>query len=313
MAARTRIRNLSAQSFHVGNVEFWPAPAPERVLGLPWSSTIIVLLAALTIISSGSQLGRPDFYSKAQVLYDQYYRSVYTGISDHLRLGALAPWPDFVHGNMGWYRHGLREVERYKALIRSLGNDQVPAILLASAIANQGGSAQRPFGMDAVERLQYWLGTHFDWPLPRWKWADAQWQAFVEQPSIGIAQLLPYEARRLRGFGLPDLFDDGTSIRLMYAKLAAAGEAADALGLNQTQRFIILAIANNDGAGGLIRLIDYDMDFERYLAEQHQVRSQVAKIMTFVDHLAQTGEWRLPDGVNREYIWWLVNRPTGTP
>ncbi|RIK46015.1 MAG: hypothetical protein DCC57_15940 [Chloroflexi bacterium] len=269
------------------------------------------MLMALTLISSTAQLGKPEFYSKSQVLYAQYYASVYNNVDQ--RLQAYLPWPNFATGGMGWYRHGLREVASNARLIKALGDDRVPAILLAAAIANQGGSAQRPFGIDAIERLQYWLGSNFDWPLPQWEWAAARWHQYVEEPSIGIAQLLPDEAQRLRGFGRPNLFDDRTSIRLMYAKLAAVSRAAESLGLNQTQRFILLAIGNNDGLGTIQRLVAYDRDLERYLADHPQSRTQIAKIMTFVDYLAKHGDWTLPDGINRDYIWSLASRPVVAP
>jgi hypothetical protein len=312
MIDRIRPRSLAFLAVG-GNRCALPDPVPGSLLGLPWSSALAFLLAALILISSGTQLARPEFSSKTQALYAQYYRSVYDGLSSRVELRGLLPWPDFFHGEMGWYRYGLSEVEAHTGLIRSLDNDEVPAILLAATIANQGGSAQRLFGIDVFERFQYWLGVRFDWPFPGWTWAAARWHDYVEEPSIGIAQLVPEEAHRLRGFGKPDLFDDATSIRLMYVKLANISAAADVLRLNQTQRFVLLAIANNDGYGSVRRLQDYDHDLERYLAEHPQTRIQVAKIMTFVDYLAEQGDWRLPDGVNREYIWWLVNRPMGAP
>lgn len=266
---------------------------------------------ALTLITSTAQLGKPEFYSKSQVLYAQYYASVYNDMGQ--RFQAYLPWPNFATGGMGWYRHGLREVASNARLIKTLGDDRVPAILLAAAIANQGGSAQRPFGIDAIERLQYWLGSNFDWPLPQWEWGAARWHHYVEEPSIGIAQLLPGEAQQLRGFGRPNLFDDRTSIRLMYTKLAAVSRAAENLELNQTQRFILLAIGNNDGLGTVQRLVAYDRDLERYLADHPQSRAQIAKIMTFVDYLAKHGDWALPDGINRDYIWSLASRPVVAP
>lgn len=281
------------------------------IFGLPWPSALVVLLMTLTLISSGSQLGKPDFYSKSQVLYNQYYTSVYNGVGQRLR--AYFPWPTFAIGEMGWYRYGLREVAVNAHIIQALGDDRVPAILLAAAIANQGSSAQRPFGIETIERTQYWLGTTFDWPFPQWQWAADAWRHFVEEPSIGIAQLLPDEAQALRGFGRPDLFDDGTSIRLMYVKLADVSAAAEELGLNQTQRFILLAIGNNDGLGTIQRLLAYDRDLERYLADHPQTRTQIAKIMTYVDYLAEQGEWTLPDGINRDYIWSLASRPVVAP
>jgi hypothetical protein len=238
---------------------------------------------------------------------------VYDGISHRLNVRDFAPWPDFGHGALGWYRHGLREVQENAEVIRALDSDKVPAILLAAAIANQSSSAQRPFGIEFFERVQYWLGVNLDWPLPAWTWAADRWHEHIEQPSIGIAQLIPSEAQQLRGFGRPDLFDDDTSIRLMYVKLAKSSAAADVLEMNQTQRFVVLAIANNDGFAGIARLVAYDLDLERYMAEHPNTRVQVAKIMSFVDHLAAGDEWSLPDGVNREYIWRLVNQPGVAP
>jgi hypothetical protein len=314
MASRVRFRTLSFPSSALGR------NIPSRssgdvfilgILGERLLSPLVVLLMALTLITTTAQLGKPEFYSKSQVLYAQYYASVYNNVG--ARIQAYLPWPNFATGEMGWYRHGLREVAAHTRVIKAVADERVPAILLAAAIANQGSSAQRPFGIDALERVQYWLGSNLDWPLPQWEWAAAHWHHYVEEPSIGVAQLLPDEARRLRGFGRPDLFDDNTSIRLMYNKLAAVSAAADTLGLNQTQRFILLAIGNNDGLGTVERLVAYNRDLERYLADHPQSRTQIAKIMTFVDYLAEHGDWTLPEGINRDYIWSLASRPVVAP
>ncbi len=281
------------------------------IFGLPWPTPLVVLLMALTILSSSFRLGKPEFSSKSQLIYAQYYASVYSRLER--QPNQFKPLPNFEVGEMGWYRFGLREVRANAHIIQAVADDQVPAILLAAAIANQGSSAQRPLGIDVIERVQYWLGTNFDWPLPQWEWAAARWHQYVEEPSIGIAQLLPDEAQRLRGFGRPDLFDDATSIRLMHAKLADVSAAAESLGFNQTQRFILLAIGNNDGLGTIQHLLAYDLDLERYLADHPQTRAQIAKIMTYVDYLAEQDDWSLPEGINRDYIWSLASRPVVAP
>lgn len=311
MALRDRTRTLNLSWGQSGREADDQPSGVIYIFGVPWSSPLVVLLMALTLLSSSLHLGKPEFANKAQFLYALYYTSADDGLEQELQ--RFAPFPNFVVGEMGWYRHGLREVASNARIIRALGDDQVPAILLAAAIANQGSSAQRPFGIDAIERMQYWLGLNFDWPLPQWEWAAARWHQYVEEPSIGVAQLLPDEAQRLRGFGRPDLFDDATSIRLMHAKLAAVSSAAESLGLNQTQRFILLAIGNNDGLGTIERLVAYDRDLERYLADHPQTRTQIAKIMTFVDYLAEQDDWTLPDGINRDYIWSLASRPVVAP
>jgi hypothetical protein len=214
---------------------------------------------------------------------------------------------------MGWYRQGLREVIANQRTIEQSANEHVSSILLAAAIANQGNSVQRPFGWNGLERAQVWLGLHADWPWPNMQPIDKWWASVFQEPSVGIAQLMDDEIGLLveRNYSL--LFEDAVSIRLMAKKLTQVERKAAEFGLNETRKFILVAIGNNIGPGAIQALHAYEGDIERYVSEDSSARRQLAKMMTYVDILHDRYEWPMPEGLNRDYVWWLIRRGSSMP
>lgn len=220
------------------------------------------------------------------------------------------PWPNNLEGRLGWYRQGLREVEKGRSYIRSLATEEVPAILIAAAIANQGNSPQRPFGWAGLERLQRWLGLRFEWRFAVWEWAQARWRNYFERPSVGIAQIQPDEAVRLVYAGdRIDLFDDRVSIALMQAKLVRAAELLAPLNVNATDRFALIALSNNDNSDGerlLAQIEAVNGDLFQLLVQEEPLRRQLARMMTYVEYLHTHDDWMLPDAINVERLWWYI-------
>ena len=220
------------------------------------------------------------------------------------------PWPNNLVGRLGWYRQGLEEVHEYQEFIVSLADEDLPSILLAAAIANQGNSIQRPFGWNGIEFVQAWLGRRFEWLLSMWAGAQQQWEDFFEEPSVGVGQIQPDEARRLTYFGdRVDLFDDRVSIGLMQAKMVAARELFYELSLDPTELFALIAISNNINTDSQALLHIYQQhgrDLRHMLDHNAALRRQLARMMTYVDYLHQEGEWPLPPDVNIDHLWWLI-------
>lgn len=283
---------------------------------------LLLLTGMLSLILFGNgPLPTPDtieFYQSTFLTkLGNMYSSAYAystpltalGAKAHFSLEWLEPWPNYTTGRLSWYRQGLHEVEKDRTLIEALDRNDVPGIILAAAIANQGNSYCRPFGTDVIEKGQRWLGEHFDWPLPQWQWAKTRWNADFKEYSIGIGQITPgevdtfgYDHRKV------DLFDPATSIKFMQIKLAKSGEAAAALNLNKTDWFILMAIGNNDGLGVLNSYVKYGRDMQNFLANDARSRVQLAKMMSYIDYLHTVKGWELPEGVNRDHIWWLIRR-----
>ena len=220
------------------------------------------------------------------------------------------PWPNNFVGRLGWYRQGLDEVYQYRDFIASLADDELPSILLAAAIANQGNSIQRPFGWNGIEIVQTWLGRRFEWQLSVWESARQSWEDFFEEPSVGVGQIQPDEARRLTYFGdRVNLFDDRVSIGLMQAKMVAARELFQGLSLDPTELFALIAISNNDNSDGeaLLRIYrEHKGDLRHMLNSNEALRRQLARMMTYVDYLHNQGDWPLPPEVNVDHLWWLI-------
>ncbi|MDQ3249386.1 MAG: hypothetical protein M3Q45_09280 [Chloroflexota bacterium] len=231
-----------------------------------------------------------------------------------LTLDWLAPWPNYTKNKLSWYRQGLHEVKVNRAVIESLVTYDVPDILVAAAIANQGNSYQRPFGWRSFEHWQRQLGNHYDWPWPQWDWGQRKWNAYFEQYSIGIAQIMPGEIEQL-GYDAAkiDLFDSATSIDLMRAKLVATGRAAKSLDVNKTDSFILVAIGNNAGLCAIDTYQKYGGDMQTFLANDALSRRQLAKMISYVDYLHVQEGWPLPEGVNFDHIWWLIRRAKAGP
>ncbi len=220
------------------------------------------------------------------------------------------PWPNNFVGRLGWYRQGLQEVEDQRRYIRSLATEEVPGILIAASIANQGNSPQRPFGWSGLERFQKWLGNRFEWRLAVWQWAQARWNNYFEKPSIGVGQIQPDEAVRLVYAGdRLNLFDDKVSIALMQAKLVRAADLLATIDLNPTDRFALIALSNNDNSDGariFAKFEAVDRDLLTLLMQEEPLRRQLARMMTYVEYLHDHDDWMLPDAINVERLWWYI-------
>ncbi len=231
-------------------------------------------------------------------------------IDQEARADWWVPWPNNFVGRLGWYRQGLREVEDQRRYIRSLATEEVPAILIAAAIANQGNSPQRPFGWSGLERTQHWLGNRFEWQFTIWQGAMARWNNYFEKPSVGIGQIQPDEAIRLAYAGdRLNLFDDRVSIALMQAKLLRAAGLLAAIELNATDRFALIAISNNDNSDGARIYAQFeavDRDLFKLLAQEEALRRQLARMLTYIDYLHAYDNWMLPDAINVERLWWYI-------
>jgi hypothetical protein len=278
-----------------------------------WSS-LLILVVLFTSLQTGGIFQR-SFETKVAFLYVYYYSSPPADIP-----GASVwwlPWPNNLVGRLGWYRQGLHEVNKYREYIQSLATEDAPAILIAAAIANQGNSPQRPFGWDGVERVQAWLGKRFEWRFQLWSWAKFHWENYFEQPSVGLGQIQPDEARRLTYAGdRINLFNDQASIGLMQAKLHNAFKHFSALDLNQTELFALLALANNDnsdGAGVFNTFQRFNFDLTQLLTHDTASRIQLARMMTYIDYLRSQDCWELPSGINIDYLWWLIHNARPMP
>jgi hypothetical protein len=275
---------------------------------------LVALFLLVTLLTpSFSAFLRPAVSSKAALLYAFEYSALTDTFSRGLNLSMLNPIPDYTHGRIGWYRQGLREVIANRRIIERSANDNVASILIAAAIANQGNSVQRPFGWNGLERIQVWLGLHADWPWPSMESIDKFWKNAFQQPSVGIAQLMEHEGGPLVRNNYNMLFDDGYAIRHMAKKLTQVEQEAAAFGLNETRKFVLIAIGNNIGPGAIRALHAYGGDIERYVSEDSSARRQLAKMMTYVDYLHERYDWPMPEGINRDYIWWLIRRGSSVP
>ncbi len=188
------------------------------------------------------------------------------------------------------YRQGAAEVRQNQATIEALASDRTPGILLAASIANQGNTYQRPLGVDWGERIQVVFGLGGD-------------------PSVGIGQIMPGEAR---GYGYKGdvwgLFDDRTSIGLMAAKLRRTESAVDSLHLDPTESFILVAIGNNIGDTVVTdpnRFRQYGT-ISGFLKNDDEARTQLLKMMNWMEYLQANEGWSFPEGVNTNRIWQLL-------
>lgn len=278
-----------------------------------WSLLLLAMMLFAYVQLAGSV--QRSFETKVAFLYVYYYSSPPGDLPD--TAAWWLPWPNNLVGRLGWYRQGLHEANKHREYIQSLATKEVYAILIAAAIANQGNSPQRPFGWDGVERIQSWLGRRFEWQLEAWSWAKTRWNDFFEAPSIGIGQIQPNEARRLVYAGdRMNLFNDQASIGLMQAKLQNAYELFTALELNQTELFALLALSNNDnrdGLGVLATFQRFDFDLPLLLSHDPASRLQLARMMTYIDYLHSQDCWELPNGINTDYLWWLIHNARPMP
>ncbi|MBI3959273.1 MAG: hypothetical protein HY328_10735 [Chloroflexi bacterium] len=208
-------------------------------------------------------------------------------------VGAATPEPAqmvALDASLPAYRQGAAEVRQNRATIETLASDQVPEILLAASIANQGNTYQRPLGVDWGERVQVVFGLGGD-------------------PSVGIGQIMPGEAKRYGYAGdVWGLFEDEVSIGLMAAKLQRTESAVDSLHLAPTESFILVAIGNNMGD----TVVTNSNRFRQYgtisgfLKNDEEARTQLLKMMNWMEYLQANEGWSFPKGVDTNRIWQLL-------
>ncbi|RIK38601.1 MAG: hypothetical protein DCC55_20565, partial [Chloroflexi bacterium] len=284
-----------------------PETAQADLVASPWFLTFVIFVLAPVMALRLVGLYYTEFEPHTGSLhpYEAAYRRYMLDFNT-LRGFALSvpmPWPQYARGQLGWYRQGLREVAKHRALIEQLAPDQELGTLVAAAVANQGNSYQRPFGWAGLEKLQTWLGRHFDWPWPQWERGYKRWEAWFEQSSVGIGQITPQEVEWL---GYPpdriNLLVDPISIALMLEKLAVVRHQAEQLGLGRSDAMILMLIAGNTD-GDLIQLYStYGRNMEEFLAHNEWARRQLAKMMTYIAYLHTAEQWPLPQGIDWYYI-----------
>jgi hypothetical protein len=180
--------------------------------------------------------------------------------------------------------HGRSDVLDNDALIVEIAPDypEVPAILVAAAIAHQASDIERAFGVDLLEQIVLNV-PGFD------------------NMSIGIAQLRPSETESL-GLGDVDLFEPEIAIRGMFSKITAGCARIDALQspispLPATDRLMLLSLAQNSptavdaffAAGG---------DWPTVLSHANNQRV-MRYFLVHLDWLLETG-WELPGEIDLE-------------
>jgi hypothetical protein len=305
-------------------VRFWPGSAPqfsrrrgattaeEDFVASPWFLSFVLFVLAPVMALRLAGLYFTEFEPRASTLhpYEAAYQR-YLLDFDTLRGFALTlpmPWPQFARGQLGWYRQGLREVAKHRALIEQLSLNQDLGTLVAAAVANQGNSYQRPFGWAGLEQIQTWLGRRFDWPWPQWAWGQQRWEAWFEQSSVGIGQITPNEVEWL-GYQRDqiDLLVDPVSIALMLEKLAVVQHQAEQLGLGRTETVALMMIASNTD-GDLIQFYSsYGRNLEEFLAHHQSGRRQLAKMTTYLAYLHSAEGWPLPYGIDWHYLLSLAD------
>lgn len=279
----------------------------EDLVASPWFMPFVIFVVAPVMALRLIGLYYTEFEPRIGALhpYEAAYQR-YRLDFETLRGFALTvpmPWPQYDRGQLGWYRQGLREVARHRALIEQLAAGDELGTLVAAAVANQGNSYQRPFGWAGLEELQIWLGRRFDWPWPQWEWGKQRWEAWFEQSSVGIGQITPHELEWL-GYD-PDQIDrlvNPVSIALMFEKLAVVQQQAEQLGLERSETMALLMIASNTD-GDLIQLYStYGRNLEEFLRHHQPARRQLTKMMTYMAYLHSAEGWPLPHGVDWGYI-----------
>jgi hypothetical protein len=222
----------------------------------------------------------------------------------------LPPWPLEQQGHLGWYRQGLREVREHRDLIERLALEDDMTIILAAALANQGNSTQRPFGVEPLERLQIWLGERFTGPQPAWEMAHFYWKVWFKEPSVGLGQITPQEAAAL-GYDLETVYllQDEISILLMHDKLTTLQQQAAELGLSPTETVILLLIGNNMGLGTVEIYQQLGRDMPTFLQHYPAAHRQLIRMVMYVEHLQRRERWPLPTNVDWRDVREVARRP----
>lgn len=191
--------------------------------------------------------------------------------------------------NLPPYRQGAKEVRHNRATIESLASDQVPGILLAASIANQGNTYQRPLGWDGGEFVQIFVDP---------------------DPSVGIGQIRPGEARGLGYEGSTiGLLHDEISIQLMATKLEATAASLGEFNLDPTESFVLSSIGNNIGRTVAQRygnLPKSNRSVQSLLESYPDARTQLLKMMNWMEYLHANHDWSFPEDVDTDRVWQML-------
>jgi hypothetical protein len=183
--------------------------------------------------------------------------------------------------------HGRNDVQAHTEAIRQSTPPHLELIVAASIAHQASDPKDRPYGTSAWEIM---MGS-----------VDSK-------QTVGIAQLQPWEieewAPALAG---QSRFDPDVAIRVMAAKIEAADqyilEQAEGYGgISQTDRFMLLAIAQNCGRrkkmeNAVNTFFAHGMDS---VLENTEYRLQLRLVVLHIDWLLSQG-WVLPEGVDLDY------------
>ena len=223
------------------------------------------------------------------------------------RVQATYPIPEF----LGYTTRplGFHEVlANYKHIFTVASSYRIPPTILAASIMAQGNSWQRyvPF----FERLQVnSLTVSRDWP-------GGLGQVLGCRASVGSAQLTPNEMNKyLPGHNANDLFQDEVAIEGMAAKLANADTILNAGGVSysETDRWMVLAVAQNNGPGSPNLYIQKGGKWDKFYEAELEDREpssdwlNLGKILKNVRILSRYVTYAIPGDIDLDRWQRIIN------
>jgi RHS repeat-associated protein len=213
-------------------------------------------------------------------------------ILSQLRAGKRVDEILFYEGNRSTFvgppqPRGYRAVvANLQHIIRAAQAHDIPPVILAAAIMNQGSAVTRLFGTELIERCQ--LGIPFDSPYTG------------ERATAGIAQLTPGEIRKyVPGCDTECLFQPAKAIEGMAVKIALADELLPS-DINRTDRWMVLALAQNNGLGAAQTYLAKGGAWKEVYGEIPSDWDQIGKILKNVRYMSEIGLYNVPWYVDLE-------------
>jgi RHS repeat-associated protein len=203
------------------------------------------------------------------------------------RLHRMHLWAQYTLLTPGrWYVQSRRD--DFLALLDS--SCSVHPALLAAAVIHQGNDPKdRPFGTNWVERLYLLIKPN---------------------ASVGIGQIRRSEYEDYLGLeieGNEIMLVPATSIIAMTLKLQAASDKIEELGgLPPTERFMLLAYAQNVGSEEqLYKMIEFffaeDMSWKTLFDQYENARLNLQYVLIHLEWLVYNEGWPVPEGVDLNY------------
>ena len=188
-------------------------------------------------------------------------------------------------------QQGYHEVVQNQQVINNAAQaHNVSEVLLAASIMNQGNSYQRPGGIEIFEMVQVF--------------APFESKYTGEHASAGVAQLMTWEIEiYVPGCDASCLFDDEMSIYGMAGKIESMDKLLPS-DMNPTDRFMILAIAQNGGAGEVNKFLAANLRWEKWYTDEkvsESSRRQLIKILRNIQFLIDQGLYTLPEEIDLDY------------